>query len=107
MMQLLLPGMKNPLLQTPPFPEYPSGHSVISMAAASILTRFFGDQFSYVDDVELPYGLPERSFKSFYQATDEAAISRLYGGIHFREAIENGNELGRKVGEYVLLRIKQ
>jgi hypothetical protein len=91
-----------PLLQTPPFPEYPSGHSVISMAAASILTRIFGNQFNYVDDVELPYGLPSRSFDSFYQAANEAAISRLYGGIHFREAIENGKELGRKVGECVL-----
>jgi hypothetical protein len=91
-----------PFLQTPPFPEYPSGHSVISMASATILTRLYGDGQSYTDSTELDYGLPKRSFRSFYQAANEAAISRLYGGIHFREAIENGKVMGRKVGEYVI-----
>jgi len=90
-----------PLLQTPPFPEYPSGHSVISNASAVILTGIFGDNFHYTDDVEKPFGLPARSFTSFFAAADEAAISRLYGGIHFREAIENGKLMGKMVGEYV------
>jgi hypothetical protein len=95
-----------PLLQTPPFPEYPSGHSVISTAAAVVLTSLFGDTFSFEDSTETDYGLPVRSFGSFQQAADEAAISRLYGGIHYRAAIENGQEQGRRVGKKILSRIK-
>ena len=79
-----------PLLQTPPFPEYPSGHSGISTAAAVVLTDQFGDNFAFADSTELAYGLPVRSFSSFKQAAAEAAISRLYGGIHYRMAIEEG-----------------
>ena len=94
-----------PVLQTPPFPEYVSGHSVISMAAAVVLTHIYGDQFHYTDNVELSYGLPKRSFHSFMDAANEAAISRLYGGIHFREAIENGKTLGKNVGGHVLERV--
>lgn len=90
-----------PLLQTPPFPEYTSGHSVVSGAASVALTRFFGDNFAYDDDVEVPYGLPVRSYNSFYEASAEAAISRMYGGIHYRAAIENGLEQGLEVGNYV------
>ena len=95
-----------PHLQTPPFPEYPSGHSVISNAAATILTHFFGGNFKFTDDVEKPYGLPVKTFPSFFYAADEAAISRLYGGIHFREAIENGKIMGRNVGASVLNKLE-
>ncbi|HMH20292.1 MAG TPA: vanadium-dependent haloperoxidase [Puia sp.] len=95
-----------PVLQTPPFPEYPSGHSVISMASATVLTGLYGDDFHYVDSVEKPYGLPERPFRSFFEAANEAAISRLYGGIHFREAIDNGKDLGKTIGSNVLERLK-
>lgn len=94
-----------PALQTPPFPEYPSGHSVISTAAAEVLTDLYGD-LAYVDDVEVPFGLPARSFRSFRQAADEAAISRLYGGIHFRDAIEKGMDQGRTIGTLVVQRIE-
>jgi hypothetical protein len=87
-----------PLLQTPPFPEYTSGHSVISSAASTILTGYFGDNFDFIDTSEVYFGLPERAFSSFNQAADEAAISRLYGGIHFRDAIENGVTQGKKIG---------
>jgi hypothetical protein len=100
--QLSLSQTWNPRLQTPPFPEYPSGHSVISNAAAVVLTHLYGDQFNYTDDTEKPYGLPQRSFKSFFDAASEAAISRLYGGIHFRRAIENGRLMGRLVGDYII-----
>ncbi|WP_420456022.1 vanadium-dependent haloperoxidase [Rubrivirga sp.] len=93
-----------PLLQTPPFPEYTSGHSVISTAAAEVLTSIYGD-VAFVDDVEVPYGLPERRFESFRAAAAEAAISRLYGGIHYRPAIENGVVQGRAVGETVVSRL--
>jgi hypothetical protein len=95
-----------PLLQTPPFPEYPSGHSVISVAAATVLTDFFGDNISFDDDTEISYGLPLRHFTSFLNAANEAAISRMYGGIHFRAAIENGQSLGKKTGEYILKTIR-
>jgi hypothetical protein len=91
-----------PILQTPPFPEYLSGHSVISACSAAILTHFFGDQFAYTDNVEVAYGLAPRQFRSFNHAAQEAAISRFYGGIHFMDAIENGLVVGRKVGDWVV-----
>ncbi|HMC85230.1 MAG TPA: vanadium-dependent haloperoxidase, partial [Chitinophagaceae bacterium] len=94
-----------PLLQTPPFPEYTSGHSVVSTAAAVALNAVFGDNFSFDDSSEKEFGLPIRHFTSFNAAADEAAISRLYGGIHYRPAIENGQVEGRKVGEWVLQKI--
>lgn len=94
-----------PLLQTPPFPEYLSGHSVISSSSATILTHYFGDHFDYTDSVEVGYGLPPRHFASFRQAADEAAISRFYGGIHFMDAIDNGILQGNKVGEQLLARV--
>ena len=90
-----------PILQTPPFPEYTSGHSVVSSAASTVLTSIFGDNFSFADDTELPFGLPIRSYKSFKHAADEAAISRMYGGIHYRAAVEVGVDQGRKIGELV------
>ncbi|MDC6352856.1 MULTISPECIES: vanadium-dependent haloperoxidase [unclassified Robiginitalea] len=91
-----------PVLQTPPFPEYTSGHSVVSGAAATALTSIFGDNFAFDDDTELPYGLPVRSFNSFNEASAEAAISRMYGGIHYRMAIEVGLDQGRSLGGYVV-----
>lgn len=94
-----------PTLQTPPFPEHTSGHSVISRAAAVALTSIFGDNFQFDDTVELAYGLPVRSFDSFYAASDEAAISRLYGGIHYRPAIDYGVDQGDKVGNLILDRV--
>jgi hypothetical protein len=95
-----------PLLQTPPFPEYPSGHSVISNAAAVVLTDQFGDGFAVSDTTEVAYGLPKRSFTSFKAAAAEAAISRLYGGIHYRMAVEEGSIQGQRVGEHVVRRIR-
>ncbi|OLY92406.1 PAP2 superfamily protein [Cnuella takakiae] len=94
-----------PLLQTPPFPEYLSGHSTISGASATILTRYFGDAFAYEDTVEIRYGLPARKFSSFRQAAEEAAISRLYGGIHFKDAVANGLVQGELVGKQVLKKL--
>ncbi|HFB99353.1 MAG TPA: phosphatase PAP2 family protein [Phaeodactylibacter sp.] len=94
-----------PLLQTPPFPEHTSGHSVISAASALVLTKLYGDNFAYTDDVEVEYGLKARSFTSFVNASEEAAISRLYGGIHYRPAIVKGVTQGKKVGKYVLANV--
>ncbi|MEM9672352.1 MAG: vanadium-dependent haloperoxidase [Bacteroidota bacterium] len=94
-----------PLLQTPPFPEYTSGHSVISASAATALTELYGEPFPFVDSTEVAYGLPPREFESFKAASEEAAISRLYGGIHYMPAISNGVDQGRKVGGFILNKI--
>ena len=91
-----------PFLQTPPFPEYTSGHSVISRSAAHILTHILGDNFEFLDTTEEAYGLPSRKFRSFFHASEEAAISRIYGGIHYMPAITYGVEQGEKVGDYVV-----
>ncbi len=95
-----------PLLQTPPFPEYTSGHSVISRAAAITLTDIYGDNFAFIDSTEVEYGLPPRTFTSFLQASEEAAVSRLYGGIHYRPAIDYGVEQGEQVGKYIVGKLK-
>ncbi len=89
-----------PLLNTPPFPEYPSGHSTQSAAAAEVLTGFFGETFAFDDATGEPEGLPVRSFTSFAQAAEEAGISRLYGGIHYRFGVEEGLTQGRCVGAF-------
>lgn len=96
-----------PLLQTPPFPEYTSGHSVISRVSAMVLTDYFGDNFDFIDDSEVYFGLPEREFNSFNLAAEEAAISRLYGGIHFRDAIEEGVKQGEKIADFILERVNK
>jgi hypothetical protein len=89
-----------PLLITPPFPEYTSGHSTQSGAASTVLTAIFGEGFAFDDETHVDEGLPVRSFPSFDAAAEEAAISRLYGGIHFRFGNEKGLEQGRAVGSY-------
>ncbi len=94
-----------PVLQTPPFPEHTSGHSVASTAAAYTLTQLFGEDFHFVDSSEVNYGLPIREYDSFMEASAEAAISRFYGGIHYMPAIEEGVWQGKKVGELIWSRI--
>lgn len=92
----------NPILQTPAFPEHTSGHSVASASAATVLTHLYGDNYAFIDSTEVPYGLPKRSYTSFLQASQEAAISRLYGGIHYKPAIDKGVEQGQAVGRFVM-----
>ena len=94
-----------PYLQTPPFPSYISGHSVISNASAEVMTHFFGDNFTFTDTSELEFGIPNRSFRSFREAALEASLSRLYGGIHYRSDLEQGNMVGQKLGEYIVSRL--
>jgi hypothetical protein len=101
--KLLDPAWR-PLLQTPPFPEYTSGHSVASASASVVLTYLLGDNFGFTDTSEVYFGIPERKFNSFYHAATEAAISRLYAGIHFRDACEQGALQGKRVGQFVLSR---
>ena len=88
------------ILITPPFPEYPSGHSTQSGAAAAVLTDVFGPAFAFEDATHEADGLQPRAYASFWEAAEEAGISRLYGGIHFRAAIERGLDQGRCIGAY-------
>jgi hypothetical protein len=95
-----------PTLQTPPFPEYTSGHSVISAASSVALTKLFGEGFTFTDSTEVQFGLPARNFKSFSDAANEASISRFYGGIHFMPALTNGLKQGNNVGNWVVSKLK-
>lgn len=89
-----------PILITPPFPEYPSGHSTQSGAAEIVLAALYGDPFAFTDRTHEDDGMEGRPYPSFRAAAEEAAMSRLYGGIHFRSAIEKGIEQGRCVGAF-------
>ncbi len=91
-----------PILNTPPFPEYPSGHSTVSGAMDAVLTAFFGDNFAFEDHTGSPDGRSPRVFTSFREAAEEAGISRLYGGIHFRAAIVDGLEQGRCIAQHAI-----
>lgn len=95
-----------PYIQTPPFPSYTSGHSTITAAAAEVMTEVFGDNFAYRDSSQMEFGIPARNFTSFRHAAQEANISRVYGGIHYRFDCDNGNVAGRKLGEFIVQRLK-
>ena len=95
-----------PYIQTPPFPEYTSGHAVISAAAAEVMNHYFGDNVPFTDSSELEFGVANRSFTSVREAAKEAAISRVYGGIHFKHSCDIGHEEGVKVGTFVLQHLK-
>lgn len=90
-----------PYIQTPPFPEFTSGHSVVSGCSSSILDYMFPNT-PFVDYTEVQFGLPSRSFKSFHDAGEEASLSRYYGGIHYKFGIDNGLEQGRNIGKHIL-----
>jgi len=90
----------NPLIASPGFPEYPSGHSVVSGAAGDVLTYLFGT-VAFTDRSGRKHGLDDRSFTSFQAAASEAAISRLYGGIHYRAAIEGGLRQGQCISDSI------
>ena len=94
-----------PAIVTPPFPEYPSGHSGQSAAAATVLTALL-TPVAFDDSTNLALGHPVRRYRSFQEAADEAAESRLYGGIHFPMGNEAGKALGRCVGRVVLERLR-
>jgi hypothetical protein len=83
------------------FPEYTSGHSVQSGAAFYVLADVLGENSAFTDRTHEDRGLPPRRFDSFDEAAREAAISRLYGEIHYRPALERGLAQGRCIGEAV------
>jgi hypothetical protein len=91
-----------PLLTTPPFPEHLSGHSTQSGAAMQVLSDMFGYNFSIVDNTNSALGFKDRAYDNFFDAGQEAAVSRLYGGIHFRTGNELGITEGKKIGKNVL-----
>lgn len=91
-----------PFLQTPPFPEYTSGHSTISAAAAEVLSFVHGDSVAFTDSTEFKHGHGVMSFTSFREAALMASISRVYGGIHYRSGCDEGNICGVKIGKHVL-----
>jgi hypothetical protein len=92
----------NPVLQTPPFPDYTSGHSTITSSAATVLTKLYGDNFAFNDTSDLRYIGMQRKFPSFNQAADECSISRLYGGIHYRLSVDEGALVGKDVGNLII-----
>jgi hypothetical protein len=94
-----------PFLQTPPFPEYTSGHSTITAAAATVLTKLYGDKFAFQDTSDLRYIGMQRHFNSFLEAAAEASISRVYGGIHYRNSVDQGAIQGKKVGAQIVSKI--
>lgn len=91
-----------PYIQTPPFPEFTSGHAVVSNAASTVLTALFGDNYEFTDETEIPFGNSTRHFKSFYEASEEVSWSRVYGGIHYPATARISITQGREVGQHVL-----
>jgi len=94
-----------PFLQTPPFPEYTSGHSTITACASTVLAHIYGNAFPFQDTSDLRYIGMQRHFSSFQEAAAEASISRVYGGIHYRSGVEAGAAQGKKLGELIIERI--
>lgn len=91
-----------PVLQTPPFPEYTSGHSATSASAAEILTFIYGDHYAFTDTTQLRFGLEQRSFPSFKEAANQVNLSRFYGGIHYMQGVQEGGKQGAFVGSTIL-----
>jgi len=92
----------NTIVGTPPFPEYVSGHSSQSGAMGTIMTHFFGDDYAFTDNTYAGEIGDARSFDSFWDAANEAAVSRLYGGIHYAFSNDEGLYLGERVAENFL-----
>lgn len=90
-----------PKLESPLFPEYSSAHSLISGVAATILSEAHGEQMRFTDTTNVYFGLPSRSFHTFWEAAEEAANSRILGGIHYQFGCDAGLEQGRKLGAFV------
>jgi len=92
-------------IATPPFPDYVSGHSTFSGAAAAVLAHFDGsDSIAFTTGSDFLPGVT-RSFESFTAAASEAAISRLYGGIHTRSANQDGLTAGIAIGEWTFMQV--
>ena len=95
-----------PLIQTPPFPEFTSGHAVVSNAAATVLTNLLGENYRFTDHTEIPFGIAPRTFTSFLKAAEESSWSRVYGGIHYPETARISIQQGQAIGKYVITHCK-
>jgi PAP2 superfamily len=95
-----------PIIETPPFPEYPSGHSMVSSAIAEMLMHYIPQPYSFTDSSQVYLGIEPRQFLSFTQAAQQASISRFYGGIHFMPALTNGQKAGKQITNYILKHIR-
>ena len=91
-----------PFIQTPPFPEFTSGHAVVSNAAATVLTTLLGENFAFTDKTEIPFGQGSRFFNSFYEAAAQSSASRVYGGIHYPETARISVQQGKAIGKYII-----
>jgi len=91
-----------PFIQTPPFPEFTSGHAVVSNAASTVLTALLGDNFTFTDRTEIPFGNSSRTFNSFYEASSQSSMSRVYGGIHYPETARISVAQGKAIGKNLL-----
>ena len=91
------------MLQTPPFPEYTSGHSATSASAAEILTSIYGNNYKFTDNTQLRFGLEQRTFNSFREAANQV---NLYGGIHYMQGVEEGGRQGREVANLILKKLQ-
>ncbi|MCC6242343.1 MAG: vanadium-dependent haloperoxidase [Gemmatimonadaceae bacterium] len=94
-----------PQIPTPPFPEHPAGHSTQSSAAATVITALLGAT-PFRDSTSVSLGHAVRAFPNFMAASEEAGMSRIYGGIHFPSGNEAGLALGRCVGDRVIAAIR-
>lgn len=94
-------------LQTPPFPEYTSGHSTITASASTVLAKLYGNNFAFQDTSDLRYIGMQRHFNSFQEAAAEASISRVYGGIHYRSGVDVGADQGKQVGQFIISKLLQ
>jgi len=104
--RLISPQWKS-YIETPPFPEYTSGHSVVSSASSTILTALIKQPYAFTDSSEMYLDMPPRKFKSLREASNEASMSRFYGGIHFMPSLNNGIIQGNEVGNFILGRFKK
>jgi PAP2 superfamily len=94
-----------PFLQTPPFPEYTSGHSTITASAATVLTKLYRDNLTFEDSSDYKYIGLKRKFNSLHEAAAECSMSRVYGGIHYVISVNTGAAMGKQVGGLVVKKI--
>jgi hypothetical protein len=95
-----------PVLQTPPFPEYTSGHSAVSAAAAGVLNTIFGKEYSFKDNTQTLFDIPERTYTTFDEAAWEVSLSRFYGGIHYMIGVQEGNTQGYFIANHITEKLK-
>jgi hypothetical protein len=93
------------IIPTPPFPEYPSGHSVQSGAAVQVLVALLGDTIAFADSTQMDIGHAPRHFENFSAALYDVAVSRIYAGVHYVPGVVDGVTQGRCIGDRVLERL--